>query len=187
MRRASTLLLLSFACAVAVTYYDRGSTLTTHLDPAPAVLAAEHQHEPHASLPVAVDGSKTPELIPDTLAYYHFLMATAPADDEKPDDVDRRVALLQKVGLGEADKTSFVLTLRGLKSELVALAADRRRADEAGGADATVFFRDQETRRVVDSRAALEGSLSTEGYGLLETYIQTSVKPKIVIYGTAVD
>lgn len=80
---------------------DPGGRLQTQTAPAASITSPEQAlqhagHEPDATnLPVAIDGAKTPEKIPDRLAYYHFIMAVAEHAEPSPDELDRRAALFK--------------------------------------------------------------------------------------------
>jgi len=79
-----------------------------------AVLAGPNAaHNPTGSphLSVAVNGADTPESIPDDLAYYHFIKATAMLDDAPENDRQRRDALLTRAGLSGQDRP-LSMTLR---------------------------------------------------------------------------
>src|SRR5688500_9599833 len=51
------------------------------------------------SLPLAVDGSRSAEAIPDKVAYRHFISATAVPTSPTSADEGRRNAMLKEVGL----------------------------------------------------------------------------------------
>lgn len=152
------------------------STNAENPNAAGVVHAAGAQHE-HPMLPIAVDGAKTPERISDTLAYYHFLMAIAPAiGTETVDETSRREGLLQKAGLSVADQAVFASTLGGVRADLEQLAEDRRRANEIDKAEDAAFYQQQEKALVDGARTALDAALSSEGTARLQSYIREHVK-----------
>ena len=76
------------------------------------------QHTHHVSeLPVLVDGSKTPEKIPDELAYHHFLTALATPQEASPEEQKRQEAQLLPLGLTPERRSQMIRTLATFKSQ----------------------------------------------------------------------
>src|SRR5262245_38830876 len=84
-------------------------------------------------LPLLVDGAQTPDLVPDDVAYRHFILLTAVSATATANDVARRDAFLARVGLSPADRTAYLGTLSQVKDQLADIEAQQRSdtADEA--------------------------------------------------------
>ena len=134
-------------------------------------------------LPLAVDGAKTPERIPDHVAYRHFLMAAAEARDASPERLADRDARLARVGLSQRDTRSLVTALKTVREELNAVAAERLALGRAAPAAQAAALKQREDDVMDGARARVRTFLSPEGRQRLERYLREQVKPHIVIYG----
>lgn len=149
------------------------------------------QHSGHSgTLPVAVDGSKTPGLIPDQLAYRHFLMALAEPQSANPEAIARRSALLATTGLSAGDQQALVSALNGLRERLDAnyLATEQAATDdslaEPEKTAAITTLRAQENLLLDGLASGLKTELSYDGWLRLDAYVKDHVKRRIVIYGS---
>jgi hypothetical protein len=145
-------------------------------------------------LPVAIDGSQTPELIPDAVAYRLFVSAVSVAG-AKPSsaELDRRDALLSSVGLSADDHSRFVAATHHVKDEVGAIEAARRQlAARLPEPPAQLDQRfvaqldDLKTRhRVLLNNAVRSATeaLTPEGRMQFDRFIREHVKRHIVIYG----
>lgn len=78
----------------------------------PLSLSAQQDHSQHvAQLPILVDGKKTPELIPDELAYTHFILTVAEHTSPTPEEVRRRDSRVLPIRLSKQDSDSLVNAL----------------------------------------------------------------------------
>lgn len=113
-----------------------------------------------------VDGKNTPELIPDALAYRHFLSATTVGPNASPQD--RRVQRLQldRVGLSDADRNAYLATIQPLRERLSASIT-------------------REPNIMSDTLEQLRGQLTPDGFQRLEEHVRNYVKPRITIYASA--
>ncbi len=204
MRRTYLLPLLTAALLVAA---SRGLTLTksvaspTHrshsLTSRPtfvasrvrttgAALAAQNAaHHPTAGSPhlsIAVNGADTPEAIPDDLAAYHFIKATAILDDAPEGDRRRRDSLLTRAGLSVQDKTAYVTAIMPTATALGQLAAERLTQKATRSAQSADVFRRREQQALSDARGRLRTALSGDGVARLERHLREHVKTGIVIY-----
>lgn len=136
-------------------------------------------------LPIAVDGAKAPELIPDKLAYYHFMIASAVPANSSADQLARRERVLNKAGLSKADRTAFELALGGLQDDLDRINASRSKlSPAAANLNAILKALKYEEAGALDAALSRVGtSLSSEGVALLDSHIQHYVKKHIVVYG----
>lgn len=126
------------------------------------------------SLPLLIDGAKTPELISDDLAYRQFIMATAGTAVATGDELARRNAFLDRVGLSATDREKFVS----------ALASTGRDLDDATWN--AIDARAKKARRDAvfgKARVDLGNALSPGGSARLLAHVREHVKPRIRIYG----
>jgi hypothetical protein len=134
-------------------------------------------------LPIAVDGSKNPESIPDDVAYRHFLLAIAIHENPSQDELLRRSTLVARVGLSKADHDAFVSALGSLREELDAVDQARTSLTAASPISAFEEVQMQERRLLDDAVARLRGVLSTEGRMKFDDHIRQYVKKRIKILG----
>lgn len=139
-----------------------------------------------ASLSITVNGEQNPERIPDSLAFRHFILATAKRVDASPEQVDRRESLIREIGFSKEDHDSFVKALAGVREQLDQIASERRRWQGNQTPAAIVSLRElkqQETSVVENATHRLETVFSWEGTTQLLAYVREHVKRRIVIYG----
>jgi hypothetical protein len=145
-------------------------------------------------LPVAVDGSQTPDLIPDAIAYRLFMSAVSVAGAKaSSEEFDRRDALLSQVGLSVDDYSRFVAATRHVKDDVDAIVAVRRQMEvQLQGSLAEpnerllAQFDDLRTRHRVVLNTAVQSAitaLTPEGRVQFDTFIRDHVKRLVVIYG----
>ncbi len=135
------------------------------------------------SLVVAVDGAKTPDKIPDDIAYRHFIRVTAESEAATPQQLARRDAFLRRVGLSPRDSTAYLDALTHVNAQLKTIAQQNSALSPSASPDAIANLRQQE-RQVLDSALVrIKSSLSPAGIALLETHIRQHVKRHIVLYG----
>jgi|GEM_PF-2893493 len=155
---------------------------------APAAGAA--QHAGHLTeLPVAVDGAKNPEKIPEDLAAQHFLLAISVPASPSPVELKRQEAQLASLGLAPAERAVVKQELARFRQQWDELEVQWERAGRQA--------QPEEQSRAVSAISAarrglaastisrIRGLLSVESGEKLERHIQTRVKSRIIIYGTA--
>lgn len=148
----------------------------------------EAQHEHHSSqLPVLVDGDRTPEAVPDDLAYAHFLAAIALEQDAPEDARKRQAAQLLPLGLEPEHQEALKRILAHLKAGL--------NETERGLQEASRGVQPPESSRRIASlleqrrqlAAAAVGeirrSLPEQAFARIDNHVRTHVKRRIVIYG----
>ncbi|MGB9611858.1 MAG: hypothetical protein ACPL7M_12880 [Bryobacteraceae bacterium] len=150
-------------------------------------LWAQHAEHP-AQLPILVDGDRTPEAIPDDLAWAHFLAAIALEENALERDRKRQEAQLRPLGLEPDHQAALKRILAGLKT---ALKENERALEKAAQGAQTL-----ETSRRIASLLAQRKQLSSaavgdlrrtlpeEAFARIENHVRTHVKRRIVIYGT---
>ena len=135
------------------------------------------------SLSISVDGRKSPEQIPDRLAYRHFVAAVVVRAGATLSEIHRRDALLSQIGLSSADYERFVTATRFVRDDLDNIENERKLARNKGQAaivaTALRLRRDAILENAVDNMLA---SLEPVGRTAFYTFIQVHVKPRIVIY-----
>ena len=138
-----------------------------------------------AALPIAVDGSKTPERIPDHIAYYHFITAVAKPAHASAPQLAKRNAWLARVGLSQYDQDQLDQALSNVSDALGSVARSRKglSARSLAGAAALAKLKTREQDILEGARARLQGSLSWEGAARVDRHVQEHIKRHIVIYG----
>jgi hypothetical protein len=145
---------------------------------APVGLFAQASSPGWQNLPPGfVNGSKTPELIPDTAAYrLVFLSLTVPPSADAKTQ-SRQTALIAQAGLSEADATT-------LKNAKAAFAGDysawQASARAAGSTATTAQISSQVTALVQRYQSLLVATLSTDGATKLSQFVQ-SAKARMVV------
>lgn len=144
--------------------------------------AERHTHVAATKLPLIVDGERTPDQIPDDVAYRHFVSVTAVPGAASPGDIHRRNSILSGVGLSPEDQAAYVSAASGVRDALNDIDYQMRNArDKAAVADE---LRAQK-RVVLDSAAErIRSSLTVDGLARLQQHIKERVKRKIRIYGS---
>lgn len=149
----------------------------------------EAQHEHHSSqLPVLVDGDRTPEAIPDDLAYTHFLSAIALEAGASEEARKRQDAQLRPLGLKPDHQEALKRILAALKA---GLNETERGLQEAGQGVQTpessrriASLLEQRRQLAAGAAAEIRRSLPEEAFARIEEHVRTHVKRRIVIYGT---
>ena len=126
--------------------------------------------------PGFVDGSKTPDLIPDRVALRLVLLSFTVSDSPTPLEMKKQDSSLRRIGLSDADKSL-------LRQQLTAFAAaharwnDKLVAARLGGG--SPGLNDEGWGIVEDTRQALDRHLSSEGRARLAAFI-TQAKAHMV-------
>lgn len=84
-----------------------------------------------------MDGSKNPELIPDDLAYRHFLMFVAEHANATAEEVRRRDSRLAPLHFSKQDHDFFISALAGVREKLDGIEVSRSKL--ANDADESKF------------------------------------------------
>lgn len=150
------------------------STYGQHVHP-----NADHQ------LPVAVDGAREPNKIPDDVAYAHLIALVAIPDMPNDDEVRRRDTLLDPVKLEPPDRAALLESMRGVYAQLDFLSREQKRLSSTPDLHSQ-RLEDLRLRKTATYSAAisrLNARLSPKGRKHLKAYLLTEVKPRIVIYG----
>jgi hypothetical protein len=129
-------------------------------------------------LPLTVDGSKTPELVPDRLAYYHFIIANAQRAAPTANDIRRREIRLGRLGLQKVDHLALVAALSGVQDAL-----DRAEALGRGSSPDHAAAKAQKDAVLEATQARLESVLTADGTSRLDAFVQNHVKRGVKIYG----
>lgn len=97
-------------------------------------------------LTVLADGKNSPELIPDDLAYRHFVMALSAPQIPSSDESRRRESLLRPLNLTSGDHDALIGALAGVKENLDAMnkTRDTLTSRDAAAASKLLALRDQE-------------------------------------------
>ena len=193
------LLLLGSSLVAAVRSQESGredSTVDRNDRVAPVSLAVSqsesdqhsHVHHPDAlgSLPLAIDGAKVPERIPDALAYAHFLSAVAEHERASADRLRRRSSMIARVGLSTSDATALVVALTSVREQLDLIHAGRSSAERPTSAT-LASLQAQEESVLADARERAQRALSPIGLERLDRFVREQVKPRIKVYGAAPD
>jgi hypothetical protein len=129
---------------------------------------------------LVVDGSKTPDQIPDNLAYHHFFASVSAHPSPTAQGLGRQSAQLLPLNLSAADQQNLVQALAVFRAGLdpieAALLAQPTPSQAAS-------LMQQKDSLLASTMAAISSSLTSDGFGKLDQYVKTHVKQHIVIYG----
>ncbi|HEY3826729.1 MAG TPA: hypothetical protein VGL82_19350 [Bryobacteraceae bacterium] len=151
---------------------DSGNKLMAH-----AQAAAANQ------LPVSVNGMNTPQLIPDDLAWRHFILSVSEHSVASSDDQQRRTSRLRLTGLSASDQNSLISALAGVREQLDAI--DLTRASTAAtNTTALAQLLAQQTSILNSARIAIRGAVSAAGMTVLNNFVNNTVKRGIIIYAS---
>ena len=128
---------------------------------------------------IAIDGSKNPELISDSIAYGHFIRATASSASAR--DLMRRDAFLKQAGLISADRAAYMLAVGNLKAELDAVKTERETRLSALSVSDLERLKRTEDLALSAAQSRIRSGLSADGAAKLEAHIQQHVKRRIRI------
>lgn len=135
-------------------------------------------------LSIIVDGSVTPEQIPDVLAYQHFLTTIAAHRSPSAQEQARQAAQVLPIGLSSADQQALIAGLTSLRDQLDAIESARAKITASGSAAAQLSdLNAQASAAVAKARTGLLQALTPDGVSRIDHYVQTHVKPRIKIYG----
>lgn len=138
--------------------------------------AAVGQSTATSQPPGLIDGSKNPELIPDSTAYRLFLLTVAVPLDASPAELKRQYALLRWSGLDENDIQPAVEILSEFRSQYDQLVKQYNEsaaeADKAGGAPDLQTFLYQRDALVKYMCERLKLNLTATGMARLDAHVQ---------------
>jgi hypothetical protein len=124
-------------------------------------------------VPVSVDGSVTPDAIPDRVAYRHFIVAASLSNAQDTESLARQRAVVDSVGLSLADRASLQTVLNDVADKV-------RRIDPTSSAAAQKAARDEVLSAAEDQ---VRFALSPAGLTQLQSRIEL-MKRRIKIYGS---
>jgi hypothetical protein len=177
-----------FALSPKLTGGLASSRLSSHgFDPAMRLNSGGILAQPSGSgaLPVAVDGAKTPELIPDSLAFRHFLMVLALSAAATPEEVARRNVLLKRAGLSPVDNDRLLNAIASVNDELSNINQQESlwSINAAPGRAALDDLRRQQGLILDEARTRLIATLSADGVTSFDRFVVGHVKRHIIVYG----
>lgn len=148
------------------------------------------QHAGHqVDLPVLIDGAKNPERIPDGLALQHFLLALTVAANASQMELNRQEAQLGSLEIPSDERIVMKRELQLFRRGWEALerkwdiSNPQMRPEEQSGAVAEL--RKARGELSDSTMARIRSLLSAQTAGRLDRHIQTRVKSRIIIYGSA--
>jgi vacuolar-type H+-ATPase subunit H len=154
----------------------------------PALAAASHQHTPgpqaagsKVTLPLIADGQVNPELIPENVAYRHFISVTAIAQGASRDAIYKRDTILARVDLTDADRQAYLSAVREVRERL--LSAELKIRESNHDVTASDTARAEKGQILDDARARIDAALSKDGSERLRDHVLTRVRTQIRIYG----
>jgi hypothetical protein len=188
MRKSHAVLLASVALCVSFAPLP----LTTDTFAFPSInhqvihAAAVSPHQTASAtpkLPVAVDGSQTPEAIPLPLAYRHLLLSLAASDGSVGSE--RRDRQFKAIGLSEDDRKAVEPLLATLRNTLEGLDRTRRVLATHPASDATLnALQTQEHQALDAAQEQLRQLVTPRGADLVDAYVRGYVRARIVVYSS---
>lgn len=124
-----------------------------------------------------IDGSKTPELIPDMLAYRnYFFLASVPANASR-EQIDHQSRHIARIGFKfTLDNMELVAALRAFRDKFDAAVADYNvKAMKGQGFDQKVFFQELDSL-TLETWLRLNRNLTPLGATHLQRFIQEEKK-----------
>lgn len=173
---ATTLLGAVVLPAAVVRQSDSGDSVVVQSPPS-------DQHG-YANLAAAVRGSDTPELVPDRVAYRHFVLSLARHSNPSAAEIATRKILLEPVGLSETDAVALVHAIEGVREQVEAFELTRRAL--ASSAAQVKLAKEKEDAVLTLAKERVMGALSPLGVLTVTEYVQNTVKRRITIYGTVI-
>jgi hypothetical protein len=133
-------------------------------------------HEHSAMAAPMIDGSKNPELIPDSTAYRLFFVSVAESANPTPEETARHKAHLSRTGLKDSDKASLTNVLKEFKAQYSDLIKNYNDAAQVAllqgqAPDYGAFLR-QRDALVQSTRDKLKLALTPEGMTGLDAFVQ---------------
>ena len=116
----------------------------------------------HPVLSITVDGSTHPELIPDQVAYRHFVLSAIQTGR------DHRLMLLSRLGLSPTQEAAFLSALDGVQEQLngISWAETQPLAANASAARISTYH------EILDSALSrLKTAISAESFAKLDGYV----------------
>jgi len=162
----------SRACATTLVITLWGASVVCTAAPA----ANSHDHV--AQLPIVVDGRKTPELVPDDVAYGHLIISLAEHSNPTVEEIRGRESRILQIGLSAQDAQALVNALTGVREQLDGIDAIRIRLGNSPK------LRSQWESIIKDARDHMRTALSADGSLRLDMFVRKHVKPLITIFGS---
>ena len=134
-----------------------------------------------AKLVVTIDGSKTPDLISDAVAYFPYLSTVSVSVAKNPAEVARQKRILSHVGLSDSDLAVLMIVVAEFRSKLDPIQAEHS-AVVAPTPERFDQLRAATDALVADTQAKLQWRLSAAGFSILQHYLATEIKPHMLIY-----
>jgi hypothetical protein len=148
-----------------------------------APFASSQEHHRH-DLSTVIDGRTNPELIPDELAYEHFILAISERQAASELEVRRREAFLRPLGLSSEDRNHVIFALTGVREALDAVEAKRQSLSAGTDPDVSrrlIELKAERNTILKDARNRLH--LSSDGKARFDNYVKKEVKRRIVVLG----
>lgn len=143
--------------------------------------APPHQHpQLDPSQITIVDGSKNPELIPDSTAYRLYLVSVSELPNATAESRARQNSHLRLIGLGDGDLQTLVTILAEFKSQYLALIDRYNQSATAALAkglqpDQKTFLQ-QRDDLVQSTRDAIKRTLTTDAVTRFDAHVQQEKK-----------
>jgi hypothetical protein len=122
-------------------------------------------------------------LIPDDLAYRHFLMAVAEHTNASGEEIRRRESRLLPLRFSKQDHDFFISALETVREKLDEIDSDRSTLNNAASESALETLKRQEDSALTGAAERVRSALTPAGLASLDEYIRETVKRQIVIYG----
>lgn len=140
-------------------------------------LVAQHVHDSTALKPSAmIDGSQSPDLIPDSNAYQLVLSNLSEFPNPSEEDAERQRAFLRGIGLSDADIKASIPVLADFKIQSSQLIeeynASVNLANESGTIPDLASFLRRLDAPVQVTRSELSMALSAAGMNRFDAYVQ---------------
>jgi hypothetical protein len=129
-----------------------------------------------------VDGAQTPELVPDSLAYRHFVQAMAISFSPTSTELARQMSVFKQLALSSDDRQQFETIMNTVRYDLDDI-AEERSLPATGNAVSAGALQARERRLLDDARSQLQNTLDTDDWARVERYVLEEVKRGVKIFG----
>jgi hypothetical protein len=135
---------------------------------------------PGGPLSLTIDGARTPELVPDDVAYRHLISAVAVSASPSTLELSRQTAMFEVMGLSASDRTAFIANTVTVRDALHSL--DQTLRDGHHDLRTAEHLRRQRLLVLDTATARVLSALSPSGVLLLKAHVANRVKSRIRIY-----
>jgi hypothetical protein len=135
------------------------------------------------SLSLTVDGTLRPDLVPDDIAYRHFILATSLGTAPSHSDVARRDYMLRDAGLSSSQQSAYIAVTTSYGDELMSAVHAYQSASLTNHRQFGAYTGGSTQIDALDrARTILAAQLDADTMALIDSYVEYHIKPRIRIF-----